>query len=228
MPFTVNSNTNNNNNNNGNNISINCSRLFMNLGHNNLILLLANYCISQLYSHHVLTTKTMNQLSSSPSSGATSQLTNLNSLNNNNVFMGSGNMYLPDHPLSIMQDHLLSKYTDLSSSPSNNNNNLFLQSAEMLALGNGSLPSGNGAFVSSPRQMHAPSQLQTPPPFISDLNGLTMPIAILQHHIQHSNLHLHHSNAATTSGMSTSGTNSQVRMKLHFNAICNVISFQPN
>lgn len=133
------------------------------MGHNNMTLLLANYCISQLYSHHILTTKTMAQALAS--SSQTSK--NLNSINNNNILLGGFGVIgtLPDQMSQLsIHDDIMHKFPQ---SPATG----FL-SADLLSnvahIGNGSVSS----FMSSNRQIH-----HTPPPlsFLPDLNG------ILQH-----------------------------------------------
>lgn len=134
------------------------------MGHNNMTLLLANYCISQLYSHHILTTKTMAQALAS--SSQTSK--NLNNINNNNILLGGLGVIgmLPDQMSQLsIHDDIMQKFPQ---SPSTG----FL-SADLLSnvahISNGSVSS----FMSSNRQIH-----HTPPPlsFLPDLNGM-----VLQH-----------------------------------------------
>lgn len=164
----------------------NCNHVMPNLGHNNMILLLSNYCISQLYSHHILTTKTMAQALAS--SSQTSK--NLNSINNNNIMLSGLGVIgmLPDHMGQLsMQDHILHKFPE---SPSNN----FL-STDLLGsvghIGNGSVSS----FMSSSRQIH-----HTPPPlsFLPDLNGM-----MLQHSL-HSTTNNNNNLTTTTTTMANS------------------------
>lgn len=227
------------NNPNSSYATLNYNRVFINLGHNNLILLLANYCVTQLYSHHILTSKTLSHMTTTSSSPMTSlSLPNTTANCSSNLFLGGLGMVgiVPDQYQlsSSMQEHLMQKYSELtSSSPATTSTNPlnYLQSNEMI--GNGSLASGSGgSYVSVARQLHRPTttglgqSLQTPPPhpppFISaaELNGMSMPIAIIQHHLQQqsSAAHLHHhsqqqSNGvliATTSAISSSTTtNSQ-------------------
>lgn len=162
----------------------NCNNVMANMGHNNMTLLLANYCISQLYSHHIVTTKTMAQALAS--SSQTSK--NLNSINNNNIMLGGLGVIgmLPDHMSQLsMQDHIFHKYPD---SPS------FL-STDLLSnvghIGNGSVSS----FMSSNRQVH-----HTPPPlsFLPDLNGM-----VLQHSL-HSTTNINNNLTTTTTTMANS------------------------
>lgn len=175
--ITLSNNLNNNNNNNiknnnpaqpttpisggsgnGNNNSTSpFNHVIGNMGNSSMTLLLANYCVSQLYSHHMLTTKTMAQALASSSQSSK----NLNIINNNNIMLGGLGVIgmLPDQMGQLtMQD--LHKFPDSSSS--------FL-SSDLLGnvghLGNGSVSS----FMSSSRQIH-----HTPPPlsFLPDLNGM--------------------------------------------------------
>lgn len=165
----------NGNNNHSSSSPFSCNHM----GHNNMTLLLANYCISQLYSHHILTTKTMAQALASSSQSSK----NLNSLNNNNILLGGLGVIgmLPDQMNQLsMQDHILHKYPE---SPSH-----FL-STDLLSsvghIGNGSVSS----FMSTNRQIH-----HTPPPlsFLPDLNGM-----VLQHSL-HSTSNNNHTTTTTT------------------------------
>lgn len=165
----------NGNNNHSSSSPFSCNHM----GHNNMTLLLANYCISQLYSHHILTTKTMAQALASSSQSSK----NLNSLNNNNILLGGLGVIgmLPDQMNQLsMQDHIHHKYPE---SPSH-----FL-STDLLSsvghIGNGSVSS----FMSSNRQIH-----HTPPPlsFLPDLNGM-----VLQHSL-HSTSNNNHTTTTTT------------------------------
>jgi hypothetical protein len=89
---------------NNNNSPFGCNHVLTGLGHNNMILLLANYCISQLYSHHILTTKTMAQVLAS-SSNNNNKSFNFNSLN-------ALNATLPEHLAQLsISDH---KFSDSS------------------------------------------------------------------------------------------------------------------
>lgn len=141
----------------------NCNHAMSNMGHNNMTLLLSNYCISQLYSQHILTTRTMAQALAGASQPTKNG--NINSINNNNILLnGLGVLgMLPDqmNQLSI-QDHILGKYPE---SPSSN----FLSTDLLSSVGH----LGNGSVSNFGRQMH-----HTPPPlsFLPDLNGM-----VLQH-----------------------------------------------
>lgn len=78
----------------------NCNHVLANLGHNNMILLLANYCVSQLYSHHILTTKTMAQVLAGNSSN---KGFSFNSLSTSTI-------PLPDHLAQLsISDHKFSE-----------------------------------------------------------------------------------------------------------------------
>lgn len=161
-----------------------CNHAITSSGHNNMTLLLSNYCISQLYSHHILTTKTMAQALAGSSQTSKS---NLNSINNNNLMLsGLSVIEMQINQLS-MQDHLLHKYPE---SPSNN----FL-STDLLGsvghIGNGSISS----FMSSNRQIH-----HTPPPlsFLPDLNGM-----MLQHSL-HSTTNNNNNLTTTTTTIANS------------------------
>lgn len=159
----------NNNNNHTSNGSIKNSNSSPGIsGHNNMILLLANYCISQLYSHHILTTKTMAQAVCS-----TSHVTKSNML--------GGLSMLPDQ-MGQLTMHDLHKFSDSPSSSA------FLQTVDLLGnighIGNGSISS----FM--PRQ----HQHATTPDinFMSDLNGM------MGHHSLHSTLHHQSSGASVS------------------------------
>lgn len=91
-------------NNKSNNSPYNCNHVLSSLGHNNMILLLANYCISQLYSHHILTTKTMAQVLASNCQSSSNKNFNFNA--------SSTAMPLPEHlaQLSINDN----KFSDTS------------------------------------------------------------------------------------------------------------------
>jgi cyclophilin family peptidyl-prolyl cis-trans isomerase len=161
----------------------------------------------------------MTQLSSGASiSGSPAQSNN----NNNSLFLGglgvTGMMADQYQLTNSMQEHLLHKYSEMSTSPSNHSN--YLQSSDLV--GNGSVATGAGSYVAVARGRPTPSQLQlqTPPPhssqttmpnFMSDLNGLTMPITIMQHNLQHSSLHMHQSTNHATSTTNTQATSTIVQ-----------------
>lgn len=149
---------------NGNNHSTSpFNHVIGNMGNSSMTLLLANYCVSQLFSHHIMTTKTMAQALASSSQSSK----NLNTINNNNIMLGGLGVIgmLPDQMSQLtMQD--LHKFPE---SPSGGGGFL---STDLLSgghIGNGSVSS----FMSSSRQIH-----HTPPPlsFLPDLNGM-----VLQH-----------------------------------------------
>lgn len=173
--ITLSNNLNNNNNNmknnnpaqptslsggsgNGNNNSSSpFNHVIGNMGNSSMTLLLANYCVSQLFSHHVLTTKTMAQALASSSHSSK----NLNIINNNNISLGGlGVIGMLSDQIGQLSMQDLHKFPD---SPSG-----FL-STDLLSnighIGNGSVSS----FMSSSRQIH-----HTPPPlsFLPDLNGM--------------------------------------------------------
>lgn len=184
------------NNNNNPASPFNCNHILASLGHNNMILLLANYCISQLYSHHILTTKTMAQALGS------SQLSKNSSSINNNILLGNLGVIgtiLPDQMGQLsMQDHILHKFPESQS---------FLSSSDLLGsvghIGNGNISN----FISSNnRQVHHSVSHHTPPPlnFMPDINGM-----VLQH--QHHSLHSSVSSASNnlTTNTSTISSNPQ-------------------
>jgi cyclophilin family peptidyl-prolyl cis-trans isomerase len=110
--------------------------------------------VSQLYSHHILTTKTMAQALASSSQSSK------NNINNNNIMLGGLGVIgmLPDQMNQLsMHDHILHKFPE---SPN------FLSTDLLGHIGNGSVSNYN-------RHVH-----HTPPPlnFIPDLNGM-----VLQH-----------------------------------------------
>lgn len=172
---------------NGNNNSSSFNHVIGNMGNSSMTLLLANYCVSQLFSHHIMTTKTMAQALASSSQSSK----NLNTINNNNIMLGGLGVIgmLSDNMNQLSIQDLHSKFPD---SPSSS----FL-STDLLSnvghLGNGSVSS----FMSSNRQIH-----HTPPPlsFLPDLNGM-----VLQHSLQHStnNNNINSSNLVTTAATST-------------------------
>ncbi|KAG5682172.1 hypothetical protein PVAND_011540 [Polypedilum vanderplanki] len=171
------------------NSPFNCNHIYAttSLGHNNMILLLTNYCISQLYSHHLLTSKTMSQILASSSSqinvnksstSSSNIINNNNCTNNNNNILYSSNsglgVVLPDQIAQLsIQEHILHKFHEVTQPSS-------LLSTDLLATNIGHL--GNGSisnFISANnRQIH--HSHQTPPlplNFIPDINGI-----VLQHH----------------------------------------------
>lgn len=155
----------------------NCNHAMASMGHNNMTLLLANYCISQIYSHHILTTKTMAQALASTSQ--TSKNLN-NIINNNNSIFSGGIGMLPDQMNQMsMQDHILNKFPE---SPNFLSTDLLSNVGQ---IGNGSVSS----FMSTNRQIH-----HTPPPlsFLPDLNGM-----VLQHSL-HSSSNSNNNNLTTT------------------------------
>lgn len=173
---------------NGNNNSTSSfNHVIGNMGNSSMTLLLANYCVSQLFSHHILTTKTMAQALASSSQSSK----NLNTINNNNIMLGGLGVIgmLPDNMNQLSIQDLHTKFQD---SPSSS----FL-STDLLSnvghLGNGSVSS----FMSSNRQIH-----HTPPPlsFLPDLNGM-----VLQHSLHSTNNN--NNNLVTTAA--TSIANSQ-------------------
>jgi hypothetical protein len=203
----------------------NCNHILANLGHNNMILLLANYCISQLYSHHVLTAKTMAQAltSSSQISKSSTSLTSSSSANNmninnnsnnnnhigsinnnsNSILLGSLGCMIPDTQMAqlSMHDHILHKFSSIDAQSSN-----FL-STDLLGNGNIGAHMGNGSIsnfitANNHRQIH-----HTPPPlnFMSDINGM-----VLQHHSLHSNVsnanNINNNNNNNNSHLTTSAT----------------------
>lgn len=174
---------------NGNNNSTSSfNHVIGNMGNSSMTLLLANYCVSQLFSHHILTTKTMAQALASSSQSSK----NLNTINNNNIMLGGLGVIgmLPDNMNQLSIQDLHSKFPD---SPSSS----FL-STDLLSnvghLGNGSVSS----FMSSNRQIH-----HTPPPlsFLPDLNGM-----VLQHSLHSTN---NNNNNSLVTTASTSIANSQ-------------------
>lgn len=165
----------------------NCNHVMTNMGHNNMTLLLANYCISQIYSHHILTTKAMAQALAT-SSQTSKNLNSINNNNNNSIFLGGLGAIgmLPDQMNQLsMQDHILHKFPD---SPN------FL-STDLLSnvghIGNGSVSS----FMSTSRQIH-----HTPPPlsFLPDLNGM------VHQHSLHSSSNNNNNLTTTTTTMANS------------------------
>jgi hypothetical protein len=218
-PISSATSTNNNNivnnngisNNNNNPASpFNCSHVLASLGHNNMILLLANYCISQLYSHHILTTKTMahalGSSSKSTSNGSCGSHNNNNN-NNNNFFLNnnlsSGGIMLPEQMSQLsMHDHMLHKFIPETS---NANNSSFL-SADLLGSVSHHIGNGNVSNFISPNRQIQPISHHTPPPlnFIPDINGL-----VLQHHSLHSTANIASNNNNHTTTSATISTNPQ-------------------
>lgn len=177
-----------NNNNAGASSPFSCNHIVTGFGQNNMILLLANYCISQLYSHHILTKKTLAQaLINSPPHNS-----NKHTSNNNNSLFGSLGIMLPEQMSQLsMQDHILQK---ISESGSLSTTDLMNSNSHV---GNGNL---NNFINTNNRQLHHAHH--TPPPlnFISDISGI-----VLQHHSLHSSVSSSTNNLCTT----TTTTNPQ-------------------
>jgi B-box zinc finger len=180
----------------------NCNHILANIGHNNMILLLANYCISQLYSHQILTAKTMTQAlggSQSQMNNKGNNNINNNNCNNNSILLNSLSAVgmLPDQMNQLsMQENILHKFSDSQTCN-------FL-STDLLGnvghIGNGSVT--NFVNAANNRQLHSVSH-HTPPPlnFIPDINGI-----VLQHHSLHSTAS---NNNLTTSSTTINATNQQ-------------------
>jgi len=177
-----------------------------------MILLLANYCISQLYSHHILTTKTMAQaLMNSSHISKTNNNNNSSSSNNNNINNNSFGVIgmLPEQMGQLsMHDHVLHKFPE-SPSSSFQFHASDLLSSSIGHIGNGSISS---FLPSNARQQHHAHH--TPPPptsslnFISDLNGMAVMQQQQQQHQQHHH-HTLHSNLSTAATTANSTTISQ-------------------
>lgn len=170
-------------NGNGNNNNFIC--------HSSMNLMLANYCISQLYSHHIITTKTLAIANATNKSLTTTNNNNTSSLNNNNnnsngslALGGLGMLGMLPEQLSqlSMNDHLMhSKYPLMDTSSSSNSSSSQVAAAAYLAadlLGTLNLGQhiGNGNIGNYRQMSH-----HTPPPslnFLPDLNGMVMPHAL--------------------------------------------------
>ncbi|XP_031638750.1 uncharacterized protein LOC116350902 [Contarinia nasturtii] len=131
------------------------------LAHNNSILLLANYCISQLYSRHVLTNKHVQMM--------------------NNGGASNGNYSISPQLLNnSSQEH--KTFAEIAGSPKPVSN-----FSGHLPDAIGSHPSPNTQQQSS-QQNQAPgsgSLRHTPSSYLSDMNGISVPMTMIQH-LQHS------------------------------------------
>jgi cyclophilin family peptidyl-prolyl cis-trans isomerase len=168
--------------------------------HSNMNLMLANYCISQLYSHHILTTKTL-ALSNASSKSLTTINNNHNghannnnnnnnniitssssssssNNNNNNIILGGLGMLgmLPEqmNQLSMSEHIMQNKYSSIETSNTSTTSQAaaaFL-AADLLGSLNLGQHIGNGNVGGNYRQIHH----HTPPPlnFIPDLNSMVM------------------------------------------------------
>lgn len=136
------------------------------LAHNNSILLLANYCISQLYSRHVLTNKHVQMMNNGGGGGGNGGASN-------------GNYSISPQLLNnSSQEH--KTFAEIAGSPKPVNS--FLQDAI------GSHPSPNPQQQSSQQQNQAPgsgSLRHTPSSYLSEVNGINVPMTMMQH-LQHS------------------------------------------
>lgn len=153
-------------NNNNQTSPFNCNHIFASLGQNNMMLLLANYCISQLYSHHMLTTRTMAQVLANTPSSSTKSF-NLNALST------AAAVSLPDHLTQLsINDH---KYSDSLSVGSSFLSADILSNSVYHHVGNGNISN----FISATNR-----QMQHTPPlnFLQDINSLVLQ----QHHSLHS------------------------------------------
>lgn len=135
------------------------------LGHNNSILLLANYCISQLYSRHVLTNKHVQMM-------------------NNGGGSSNGNYSISPQLLNnSTQEH--KTFAEIAGSPKPVNVNSY----------SSHLPDAIGSHPSPNQQQNSQSQNQapgsgslrhTPSSYLSEMNGgMNVPITMIQH-LQHS------------------------------------------
>lgn len=150
------------------------------LAHNNSILLLANYCISQLYSRHVLTNKHMQMMNNGGCGGSGSSGSVGGSSSGNGSVGGSsssasnGNYSISPQLLSnSSQEH--KTFAEIAGSPKPMNS--FIPDAI------GSHPSPNPQ--SSQNQAPGSGSLRhTPSSYLSE-NGISVPMNMMQH-LQHS------------------------------------------
>ncbi|XP_055301258.1 uncharacterized protein LOC129567907 isoform X1 [Sitodiplosis mosellana] len=142
------------------------------LAHNNSILLLANYCISQLYSRHVLTNKHVQMMNNGGGGGGS----------------GGGGGGASNGTYSISPQLLNSSsqehktFAEIAGSPKPGSNY------------SGHLPDAIGSHPSPNPQQSSQSQNQapgsgslrhTPSSYLSEMNGLSVPMTMIQH-LQHS------------------------------------------
>lgn len=156
------------------------------LTHNNSILLLANYCISQLYSRHVLTNKHVQMMNNGGGGGSSGSGSSGGGGNNGSVGSGSGNgggggsasngsySISPQLLNNSSQEH--KTFAEIAGSPKPLNS--FMPDAI------GSHPSPNP----QQQQNQAPgsgSLRHTPSSYLSEVNGISVPMNMIQH-LQHS------------------------------------------
>lgn len=124
------------------------------IGHHNPILLLANYCISQLYSRHVLTNKHAQVLS-----------------NGNNGNYGIAGQMLNSSPQEQKT------FAEIAGSPKPVTTNSYLSDS----IGSHGSSQSQSQLVPTSGLRHSSSSSS----FISEINGISVPITMMQH-LQHS------------------------------------------
>lgn len=137
------------------------------LAHNNSILLLANYCVSQLYSRHVLTNKHVQMMNNGGNGGG------------GGASKGSYSIS-PQLMNNSSQEH--KTFAEIAGSPKPVSN-----FSGHLPDAIGSHPSPNTQQQSS-QQNQAPgsgSLRHTPSSYLSEMNGISVPMTMMQH-LQHS------------------------------------------
>lgn len=133
------------------------------LGHNNSILLLANYCISQLYSRHVLTNKHVQMMNNGGSNGSYSM-----------------NSVSPQLLNSSSQEH--KTFAEIAGSPKPVSVNSF---SSHLPDAIGSHPSPQSQQQTQNAAPGSGNMRHTPSSYLSEMNGMSVPITMIQH-LQHS------------------------------------------
>lgn len=137
------------------------------LAHNNSILLLANYCISQLYSRHVLTNKHVQMMNNGGGGGGGGASNGTYSIS-------------PQLLNNSSQEH--KTFAEIAGSPKPVSNY------------SGHLPDAIGSHPSPNPQQSSQSQNQapgsgslrhTPSSYLSEMNGISVPMTMIQH-LQHS------------------------------------------
>lgn len=133
------------------------------LVHNNSILLLANYCISQLYSRHVLTNKHVQMM-------------------NNGGGASNGTYSISPQLMSTNSSQEHKTFAEIAGSPKPVNN---FSSHMPDAIGSHPSPNPQQSSQSQNQAPGSGSLRHTPSSYLSEMNGISVPMTMIQH-LQHS------------------------------------------
>lgn len=144
-------------------------------GHNNSVLLLANYCVSQLYSRHVLTTKHVQMMNNGGNGGNGGGGVGANGNGSNGASTSNGNYSVSPQLLhnSTIQEH--KTFAEIAGSPKPVQVNSFSNHLPD-AIGSHPSPNQQNSSHGNGTLRHAPSS------YMSDMNGsMGVPMTMIQH-----------------------------------------------